>query len=515
MTEEQLKENLKSRFWRLNNLYWIMDDHGNKIKFRLNAVQYALYRAFWWLNIILKSRQHGITTFICLFMLDACLFGTNIRAGLIAHKLDAAKMIFRDKVKYAYSNLPDTITSRIICLKDDAMELVFNNNSSFYVSTSMRSGTLQYLHVSEYSWICQHAPLRAKEIKAGALETIHEGGYAVFECTAEGVGDDFQKMCTIGQEKKRNKVKLTRMDFAFHFFPWYQKPENQLFEPVEIPDFLIEYFERIETETGHSIGAGYRAWYTKKKETLGDMIYKEHPSTPDEAFYSSVEGAYLARYMVSAHEQNRIIELPIEDTALTWCCWDLGDMHTAIWFFQIKEEGWINWVDYYYDNRGLGLHEYSKLLDTKRYIYGKDHFVGPDILTSNAKKSGETVIDLAARVGINFTPVDPHLVIDRITAMKSILNRSRFNKYMCADGVKALSNYRKEKNETASTEEIAVYREKPLHDWASHGADAFGHGCLAILKGKIDGMVLGRSAKPVISLPNYEDYGESDEFMRA
>jgi len=51
-------------------------------------------------NVILKARQLGFTTFIQIFMLDACLFNSNIRAGTIAHKLDDAKTIFRDKVKY-------------------------------------------------------------------------------------------------------------------------------------------------------------------------------------------------------------------------------------------------------------------------------------------------------------------------------------------------------------------------------------------------------------------------------
>ena len=60
----ELKKNLSDRFWRLNNLYWIMNDKGQRVRFRLNKVQLALYKALWWLNIILKSRQHGITTFM-------------------------------------------------------------------------------------------------------------------------------------------------------------------------------------------------------------------------------------------------------------------------------------------------------------------------------------------------------------------------------------------------------------------------------------------------------------------
>ena len=111
-------------------------------------------------SLILKARQLGFTTFIQLFMLDACLFNSNIRAGTIAHRLDDARVIFRDKVKFPYDNLPDMLKAARPIIRDSADELVFANNSSIRVSTSMRSGTLQYLHISEYGQLCAAFPIR-------------------------------------------------------------------------------------------------------------------------------------------------------------------------------------------------------------------------------------------------------------------------------------------------------------------------------------------------------------------
>jgi len=54
----------------------------------------------------------GLTTFIQIFMLDACVFNKDIRAGSIAHTLGDAQVIFRDKVKFPYDNLPDQIAPR-------------------------------------------------------------------------------------------------------------------------------------------------------------------------------------------------------------------------------------------------------------------------------------------------------------------------------------------------------------------------------------------------------------------
>ena len=77
--------------WRLNNLYWITDKEGRRTKFRMNWAQEALFNDMHYLNVILKARQLGFTTFIQIFMLDQCLFNSNIRAGTIAHRLDDAQ----------------------------------------------------------------------------------------------------------------------------------------------------------------------------------------------------------------------------------------------------------------------------------------------------------------------------------------------------------------------------------------------------------------------------------------
>ncbi len=121
---------LADRSWRLNNLYTIQDKAGKKIPFRLNWAQTALLDGLHECNLILKARQLGFTTFVQLFMLDACLFNSNIRAGTIAHRLDDARVIFRDKVKFPYDHLPDQLKAARPIVRDSADELEFANNSS-------------------------------------------------------------------------------------------------------------------------------------------------------------------------------------------------------------------------------------------------------------------------------------------------------------------------------------------------------------------------------------------------
>ena len=90
----------KDKWWRLNNLYYIIDKHGRKVKFHCNPLQTKFYNDLWYLNILLKARQFGGTTVTDIYFLDDCLFINNLEAGIIAHNRDDAQKIFRRKFKF-------------------------------------------------------------------------------------------------------------------------------------------------------------------------------------------------------------------------------------------------------------------------------------------------------------------------------------------------------------------------------------------------------------------------------
>src|ERR1700737_4752915 len=133
----EIQQNSRSRLWRLNNLYRITDRNGRCVTFTMNSAQEALYHQMHRQNVILKARQRGFTTFIQLFMLDACLFHFNIRAGTIAHTLPDARAIFRDKIRFPYDNLPDGLKTALPAQNDNSCELLLANNSSIRVGVSL------------------------------------------------------------------------------------------------------------------------------------------------------------------------------------------------------------------------------------------------------------------------------------------------------------------------------------------------------------------------------------------
>jgi hypothetical protein len=113
-----------------DGFYYIKDKAGQKVRFRMNVDQDAFIVGRHGMDLVLKARQKGFTTVIQLDMLDDCLFIPNTAVGVIAHNLNDAKAFFRDKIKYAYDNLPQEFRDVVGSEQDAADSLRFTNGSS-------------------------------------------------------------------------------------------------------------------------------------------------------------------------------------------------------------------------------------------------------------------------------------------------------------------------------------------------------------------------------------------------
>ncbi|MEW6645397.1 MAG: terminase [Pseudomonadota bacterium] len=463
-------DQFSDRRWRLNNLYVITDKEGRRINFRMNAAQDALFDGMHNQNVILKARQRGFTTFIQLFMLDACVFNSDVRAGTIAHTLSDAQVIFRDKVRFPYDNLPDGIKAKVPVVNDNASELLLGNNSGIRVSTSLRSGTLQYLHVSEYGKICAKYPDKAREVRSGALNTVDKNQLVFIESTAEGQEGHFFEVCQAARTRANTGATLTAMDFKFHFSPWWEDAAYTLpAASIEITPAFARYFDSLQA-AGVALTADQKAWYVKKAEQQQGDMKREFPSTPDEAFEAAIEGAYYSEQLARLELDGRLTRVPIDPAYPVNTAWDLGfnDANT-IWFNQVVglEVRWIG----YYEASGYGLDHYVGELHKWREQHGVtfgEHYFPHDV-TNNELSNGRSRFDTL--VGLGVAPIAVprvHNINDGINAVRRLLAKSVIDPVRCDRGLKALRNYRKEWDE-----ERAVFRDKPLHNWASHGADAF------------------------------------------
>lgn len=494
LTAERILEKIGDRWWRLNNLYYIQDKYGKCVRFRLNAVQAELDDNLHTLNIVLKSRQHGITTWACIRALDMALFRKGCQSGIVAHTAGDAAKFFRKKVLYAYDRLPAFLQALRPAVRRDMRDgvLELSNGSSIEVSVSHRGGTLQFLHISEYGPMCAMFPERAAEVASGALNAIAPADsddrdkqtIVVIESTGYGAAGDYYERCSTAMDfdsmVRGGTERLSVMDYKFHFFAWFQDPINQV-EPtgITITDADQAYFAKVEAETGYMLSDRQRAWYVKKAAEQRDKMKREHPSTPKEAFYASTEGAYYGKEMSAAAQEGRICDLPIDPTKPIYTFWDIGRSDTtAIWFMQ--ENGpWLDFTDFY-EASGYTVSHYAKVLKDKGYIYGRHywpHDGANEDWSANADRK-TTAINL----GIKPIQIVERIedVTEGIDMVRNMLARCRFDRMRCGKpksgdggnaksrgGLEALRAYSKQYNEKTER-----YSDMPLHNWASNAADA-------------------------------------------
>ena len=466
-------EQLNDPLWRLKNLYYIRTKSGEKIKFDLWDEQQYLYDHMWHKNLILKSRQRGMTTFIQLFMLDRCLFKPNTRAGVVAHTSQDASAFFNDKIRFAYENLPEDLKAALRAEKANVRELAFSNGSSIAVSTSHRSGTLQLLHVSELGKLAAQFPQRAAEVRAGALNTIAVGGGNIIfiESTAEGRDGYFYDLCQTGLALQRSGAALTSMDFKMVFFPWHGDKDARLYEPVSITKQYVDYFDQLESESGIVLDDYQKAWYFKKAEEQGEAMHSEFPSTPEEAFSRTLKGVIFAQQVFTAREEKRICQLPFERGVPVDVYWDLGynDIN-AMWFNQ-KVGAWNNFINYY-ESRLVDMTHYIERMHEMHTDLGYNWgtmYLPHDGKQHHISAIAGTSADILRQNGFKVRVVDrPLKKIPSIEAARRKFSTCRFDIEKCDQGIKHLENYRWTWDDQGDT-----YRKTPLHNNASNGADAF------------------------------------------
>lgn len=508
-----IADRLRDRAWRLNNLYWIEDEHGVKRKFRMNWAQRAFFTSLWWLNVVLKARQLGLSTCSLILMLDRCLFNKGQTCGIIDKTDDDAKKKL-DRIEFAYDHLDDpddpatamvgaAVKQAVRLLKNNEKELGFSNESKVWAGTSLRGGTIQMLLISELGYISFFNPKKAQEIKTGALNTVHKGNIVIIESTHEGgkYGVNYD-MIKVAQESPAEPPQLTEMDWRFHFFAWWQNPEYVL--PVvgklHLPPELVEYFAKLEKEDKIKLTPEQKHWYWKKKLTQGDAMWKEFPSTPEEAVNAVVKGAIYGKLMSKLRAAKRILDFPHDADCPIFAFWDIGfSDFTSIWLLQLVGRDIV--ALRYYCNSNENAAFYMKRVVEWEKLYDQPiawHFLPHDADKTEGMGSGKTTKQFLIEAGmdkrrITVVPVTPDRWIG-INVLRGLLPRFYFHKTACGQewkldeqrmpsGIACMENYH-----TKEIDAGGVIRDEPVHDAASHGCDSLRVFAEAYAQGLIEGV---------------------------
>lgn len=463
----------------------IRPKEGATIPFRLNSAQRYIHeqaenqrrRTGRVRKIVLKGRQQGCSTYIEGRFYWRVTHRRGVRAFILAHEAEATSNLFEMAERY-HEHCPEPVRPQTGTAS--AKELYFDAlDSGYRIATAGtrgagRSGTWQYFHGSEVAY-WRYAESHA----GGAMQAVPDQSETEIwlESTANGEGNFFHIMWE----------KAVRGDGAFEpiFVPWfwqteYRRPVPLSWKRTEAERPIAERFklddEQLAWRRNKIAELDNRQDGDVRSVTGEDSFRREYPNTPEEAFAAPILGAYYADLLQAAQDEGRIANVPYNPAVRVTTAWDMGiadDM--VIWFAQCVGRE-IRIIDYY-ENRGLGLDHYAKVVTAKPYAYA-EHLL-PHDAGQREQGTGTSREETLRSLEIGQTRVLPLVgkskgqeQMDGIARVRQILPQCWFDEKKCARGLRALKHYRREYDD-----ERRAFQDLPYHDWTSHAADGFR--CLA------------------------------------
>jgi len=282
-------EQLFSNFsWRLENLYFIVDENGDTIPFKPNAIQREILNGRSdFRDIILKYRQGWVSTLFIILMLDEVLFGwTNINNVFITHRQDLLDVFFQ-KARFTYENIPDEYKALLPRPStDNANELAFATtqsgkllNNRLKIWLDVRWQTPTRLHISEFAFIDAEKQIRLKL----AIDQFRKTKITI-ETTANGVWNVFYNACMTAKNQK--------WSYKLLFYPWYIEERNV--KPLEKwESFIMDDYEK-QLQKNYKLNEEQLNWRREKIhdanalwEDWFKLFEQENPTTIEWAFVSS------------------------------------------------------------------------------------------------------------------------------------------------------------------------------------------------------------------------------------
>lgn len=474
--EDFERKYLRSKLWRLNNIYTVVDKHGNAVKFVMNEAQHIVYamtrkhpRV-----IILKSRQQGISTFWLVSYFDDGLFQELLAIGLMAQGVDEASTLL-ERTKFLWDKLDPDIKAFLDrrLEKDNAKSFTFNNHSQIFIRVSFRSTTLQRLHISEFGKIANHSPKKAKEVKTGTLQALAVGNTGVIESTAEG-RNMFKEMWD-ASVTALSSGQIAPKDFYPVFLSWLDDPDctSTVYQTATAEQ--EKYFAGVEQKTGRTLTQEQKNFWIIQYRELGGDIHQEYPATPEEAFTAAKDGTYYSRlYMETVVRAGRMVE-NLYDSNLPL------DVHMDLGVDDYFVLGYVQWyngeyriIDEYINNGYSIVHYLQHIKDNYpevRNICAPHDITVRELGSFDSNGRAKSREDIAREWLRDNLPTATLKVMPKPSIANGIEAVRRMIPMMwidirCQYIHDCLLNYSKEWDD-----KLEVWKQTPLHDEFSHGAD--------------------------------------------
>jgi len=349
--KQEVLKNLFSNFWwRLTNLYFIVNEAWETIKFIPNKIQTRILKEKWdFRDIILKYRQGWVSTLYIILMLDEVLFWwKNINNVFITHRQDLLDVFFQ-KAKFVYDNIPEVYKSILPKpTTDNSNELAFKYTQSWKLLNNrlkiwldVRWQTPTRLHISEFAFM---DPEKQKKLKL-SIDQFRKTKITI-ETTANWVWNTFYRACM--------QAKQWLGSYKLLFFPWYIEERNVLpLTKEEKENFKIDEYEKSLINT-YSLSLEQINWRRQKIhdanvlwEDWYKMFEQENPTTIDWAFASSWTTVfdlsiwYDIKKPIKEIEWWKFFQNPQDklilwvDIAEWWIKWDYSTISARNWKWEL------------------------------------------------------------------------------------------------------------------------------------------------------------------------------------
>lgn len=490
---EALREKLRDKSWRLNNLYMILDENGRPIPFVLRGEQARFMKNRHTRNFVPKARKLGMSTFIVIDNLDECIFKKHTQAGIIDITDDDAK----DKLqiaKFAWDNGPlhpdESIATLWSLIRQGCRlttsskgELAWSNGSVLSAGVRYTGKTPQRLHVSELGPISAQCPIKAADITRGSFNSVPRDGIIDVETTMEGeqYGACFKLFKAAIENEKLSDSERSELDWKLHFFPWLEHPTYRLPGRVPYNQSTIDYFAEIKKTHGIDVPLDRQAWYEAIKQTQGEDIYQQFPTVISECDRLIVPGQIYPE-MKRVRAEGRVTKFNAEKGYPIFTAWDLGASdNAASWLIQPagKSHNFLSWSA----GEGAGAAGVAEVIREWESKFGP---IAGNLVPHDAnltdKGAGKTYLSQLVECGI---PREKIIVVPRIpdvwvgiNEVRRILDNSWFHVdcdkvletgdgVTLPSGVQRLEGYRKKIDKSTG-----ITRDLPVSDICAHLSDA-------------------------------------------
>ena len=203
---------------------------------------------------------------------------------------------------------------------------------------------------------------------------------------------------------------------------------------------------------------------------------------------ASLKGAIYGIEMERAESEGRVGLHDLDPALPVDVVCDLGYTDDTVLAFFQKSKGQVLVHEVYSNNEV----DWDVYLDEMESRDVRDVYLPHDARAKNLQ-TGRSIVEQTIRRGYRPRLVPDHKLRDGIAATRKLMPFIYWNQPLCSGAIEALKSYRREWDD-----KLGCYRDRPVHDWSSHIADAIRY--LGIIFSQ-----LPEQSKPKIIMPGEEN----------